>query len=1316
MRLSRFAQDVVMPHMRLFVIFATVVWMTAPQSATAQYTWNVDANGNWGTPGNWTGGSPPPNAAGATVTFGTVATAPRTVTVDGTYTVGTMTFNGFVTRPYTLSGPGGLTLNNNGSNAVINVADFDGRATIAVPLVVAGTNQLDIRSSGSPEAVLTVTGPISGGSGGLRVNTSNAGGTVVLAGANTYTGGTEIHAGVLQANFGAGIPTSSNLKFAQSGVLQGIGNVTIDRTIGTGAGQIQWGASAYGGFSASNGTTYVQLNNMSELTWGSAAFIQNNSGLVLGSRTATGVVDFRNGLNLGAGVRNISVNDNTNSGADYAVMSGVIRNGSLTVDGTGTLVLAGANTYTGATTVNGVLRATDGFGLPTQSNLVLGGVYEGNGPTTFTRSIGTGAGQVRWAASSNGGFSAYGGTTNVHLNGGVGTLAWSQANFVASGQRLLFGSATATGLVDFQNGLDLGASERTISVRDNPFSGTDSARISGVISNGSLTVTSSSTGPTGTLELTANNTYSGSTTVSGGVLRANSGAGLPSASNLSFSSGGVLEGIGTATFSRSIGTGAGQVQWVASNSGGFSARDGVLTVQLNGGGSVTMGQLNTPAALLFGSTTANNVVDFQNDLNFGNTLRSITVADNPYSTSDYVKLTGVLSNGGLTKLGAGTLEIGGASPNTNFDGKLDIYEGTLVIGKNGAFGTNWTDSIAVGDNNSNTTTASALLVGPNITLNRRVTITLGKGAATIGASGVGPVTFSQSVGFARPTTITSPGNTSANAITFANDLTGSGAITIDVGQAVNGGGHVNVTGNGSGHSGTITVTTGTLNIVGANGRLGGTSAIIVGRSGGVEVGDSAANLNNRIGNRPVTLDGGLFLFRGTNGAASTLTTTGALTIRDGGRIAVTTTGGTGGTAAVTFGSLVYQSGSATFSVAPTATESARLFFTTAPTLTNNIIGTWATTSNGKWATYNQDGLGNANALGLQSVAEAYYTTAPSDAQNLSGNANWTSSFTAPVTSTATVASLQSSASNGQSLPIDNGGTLSITTGNLYDATGSGTRSIGGTEATPTGTVTTPAAVLGVNVSGTGILNVNAAVTGTGGLTKYGDGVLDLRGSNTYEGATAVNAGTLKVNGTLGNGVGVSVNDGGTLGGSGTINQPLVIESGGKVTPGNSVGTITVNGNVEVRAGANYTAEIGANGASDRIDVTGAGNTLQVFDGAMITIDGTRPSGSTNFHLVTMVNGGSILGNNGTALSPGFVLGSLLIGEGGTVTTNGVVGLNLVSTTGYLPGDQFLLLRNGDHLDLSFSPGFAPVPEPGGVLALAVAGLGSVGLVRRRRTR
>ncbi|MGZ0714933.1 autotransporter serine peptidase EprS [Pseudomonas palleroniana] len=100
----------------------------------------------------------------------------------------------------------------------------------------------------------------------------------------------------------------------------------------------------------------------------------------------------------------------------------------------------------------------------------------------------------------------------------------------------------------------------------------------------------------------------------------------------------------------------------------------------------------------------------------------------------------------------------------------------------------------------------------------------------------------------------------------------------------------------------------------------------------------------------------------------------------------------------------------------------------------------------------------------------------------------------------------------------------------------------------------------------------------GSLIKSGGGRLVLSGDSTYRGATTVNGGLLAVNGSLASAV--TVNDSGTLGGSGRI-AALSVNHGGSVAPGNSVGTLQVAGDVNLAAGSTYAVELTPT-SSDRI--------------------------------------------------------------------------------------------------------------------------------------
>jgi fibronectin-binding autotransporter adhesin len=110
------------------------------------------------------------------------------------------------------------------------------------------------------------------------------------------------------------------------------------------------------------------------------------------------------------------------------------------------------------------------------------------------------------------------------------------------------------------------------------------------------------------------------------------------------------------------------------------------------------------------------------------------------------------------------------------------------------------------------------------------------------------------------------------------------------------------------------------------------------------------------------------------------------------------------------------------------------------------------------------------------------------------------------------------------------------------------------------------------------------ISGTGAVTKEGAGNFNLTGTNTYTGATIVNAGILSVNGSISSST-TTVNSGGTLGGTGTVGDVFI--NGGTFAPGNSIGTINVSGNVDFSGGGNYDVEVDAAGNSDKIVATGS---------------------------------------------------------------------------------------------------------------------------------
>lgn len=85
-------------------------------------------------------------------------------------------------------------------------------------------------------------------------------------------------------------------------------------------------------------------------------------------------------------------------------------------------------------------------------------------------------------------------------------------------------------------------------------------------------------------------------------------------------------------------------------------------------------------------------------------------------------------------------------------------------------------------------------------------------------------------------------------------------------------------------------------------------------------------------------------------------------------------------------------------------------------------------------------------------------------------------------------------------------------------------------------------------------NFGGTIVGEGVFTKRGLGILNFSGSNHSMGTTRVEEGVLFANGYFASDV--SVLAAGRLGGSGRINGSL--NNGGVVSPGNSIGTLTVN--------------------------------------------------------------------------------------------------------------------------------------------------------------
>jgi autotransporter-associated beta strand protein len=178
-------------------------------------------------------------------------------------------------------------------------------------------------------------------------------------------------------------------------------------------------------------------------------------------------------------------------------------------------------------------------------------------------------------------------------------------------------------------------------------------------------------------------------------------------------------------------------------------------------------------------------------------------------------------------------------------------------------------------------------------------------------------------------------------------------------------------------------------------------------------------------------------------------------------------------------------------------------------------------------------------------------------------------------------------------------------------------------------------------------------SGSGSLSKIGNGNLSLAGANTYTGGTIISAGTLTAINASGSATGtgaVSIANGATLAGNGTLSGLVTANAGANISPGNNtstigiltLGSLTLNPNA---GGSNATLnfEISSNTSLDQIDVT-TSNGLTINGGSFnIYAAGTTTPFTTsgNYNLIQF--SGSILGAYSSNLNQLTVLNNTVPG-------------------------------------------------------------------------
>ena len=129
--------------------------------------------------------------------------------------------------------------------------------------------------------------------------------------------------------------------------------------------------------------------------------------------------------------------------------------------------------------------------------------------------------------------------------------------------------------------------------------------------------------------------------------------------------------------------------------------------------------------------------------------------------------------------------------------------------------------------------------------------------------------------------------------------------------------------------------------------------------------------------------------------------------------------------------------------------------------------------------------------------------------------------------------------------------------------------------------------------------------GSASFTKTGAGSLTLNGTQSYTGATTVNAGKLYINGPLSTSSAVSVSSSATFGGGGSAGT-VTVASGGAIEGGQAgVGSLTLNGDLTFNgAGALNLANIA--GAASIVNVNGNLTASGSTGSLVINIGGTAP--------------------------------------------------------------------------------------------------------------
>ena len=604
-----------------------------------------------------------------------------TLSVDGsgtnasTYTTGTITVDGALTVTRT----SGSTAN----------TTFDARLVGSGTLVVDNTNGGTTPVSGVSQGRAlfqrndnTFSGDVvirNGGNflnntlnpsyGSVDIGANSLLTLVATSGTTTTTVGTLTGAGTVIRNNSPGTQTTLSVGAGSfSGVISsgtlfgGAGTIALTKT-GTGTLTLS-GSNAYsGGTTVSGGI--LRLTSTTAAGSGAVALAGGTLSLFRSAATTT----YANAINVAAGqagtlsVDGSGTNAGTSTNSTYAT-------GTLAADGT--LTVSRATGGTGNTSFNGVLV---GSGTLVVDN-TNGGVIPVNGTSVgralFNSTSNTFSGDV---VIRNGGnflnntLNPSYGSVDIGVNSLLTLVAQSGTPTTTT-----VGTLTGAGTVIRNNS---SGNQTTLSVGRGNFSGVIS---SGTLFGGVGTIALTKTG-TGTLVLGGGNTYTGATTISGGILQIGNGG---TAGALSGSSAIFVESAATLAFSRSNTITQGtDFSSVISGSGGITQL-GAGTLVLNGVNTYSGRTLVSAGVLALG---VNGSFANSNEIKVGDAGSSGAILDLTAKTAAFAIGAGQMLSGGGTMLIApgqqflveGTFSPGNSPGLFTFDGGTTVLSGTTVM-------------------------------------------------------------------------------------------------------------------------------------------------------------------------------------------------------------------------------------------------------------------------------------------------------------------------------------------------------------------------------------------------------------------------------------------------------------------------------------------------------------------------------------------------------------------------------------------------------------------------------------------------------------